>query len=119
MVVTPAGIETIEAVQFTGTKLAKSSTNVLGQIAATLRAHQEIVRVKIVAHVQPSGDADKDQELSDKRAQVVRDWLVQWGIPQARLSAMGLGGSKPLVPRATKNAALINERIEMIILERK
>lgn len=119
VVVTPAGIETIEAVQFTGTKIAKSSTNVLGQIAATLRAHQEIVRVKLVAHVQPSGDADKDQELSEKRAQVVRDWLVQWGIQPARLSAMGLGGTKPLVPRTTKNAALINERIEMIILERK
>jgi hypothetical protein len=119
VVVTPAGVETTEAIQFTGTKVAKASANVLGQVAATLRAHQEIVRVKLVVHVQPTGDADKDQELSDKRAQSVRDWLVQWGIPQTRLSGQGMGGTKPLVPRTAKQAQLINDRVEMIILERK
>ncbi len=119
VVVTPAGLETIEAVQFTGAKIAKPSTNVLGQVAATLRAHQEIVRLKIVAHVQPTGDAAKDQELSDKRAQAVRDWLVQAGVAASRMSAQGLGGSKPLVPRTAKNAQLINDRVDMIILERK
>ncbi len=119
VVVTPAGLEMIEAVQFTGSKVAKASTNVLGQVAATLRAHEEIIRVKIVAHVQPTGDAAADQELSDKRAQAVRDWLVQTGIAAARISAMGSGGSKPLVPRTAKNAQLINDRVDMIILERK
>ncbi len=119
VVVTPAGIETIEAIQFTGSKVAKASTNVLGQVAATLRAHQEIVRVKIVAHVQPTAVAAKDQELSDRRAQAVRDWLVQAGIAAARVSAMGSGGTKPLVPRTAKNAQLINDRVDMIILERK
>lgn len=119
VIVTPAGVETIEAIQFTGGKVAKASTNLLGQVAATLRAHQEIVRVKLVVHVQPSKDADKDQELSEKRAQAVRDWLVQWGIPQTRLSAQGMGGTKPLVPRTARQAQLINDRVEMIILERK
>ncbi|MEO7092311.1 MAG: choice-of-anchor D domain-containing protein [Polyangiales bacterium] len=119
VVVTPAAIETTEAIQFTGTKVAKASSNVLAQVAGNLRAHQEIVRVKLVVHVQPSGDADKDQELSDKRAQAVRDWLVQWGIAQSRISAQGMGGAKPLVPRTAKQAQLINDRVEMIILERK
>ncbi|CAN5921375.1 hypothetical protein BH11MYX3_BH11MYX3_17920 [soil metagenome] len=119
VVVTPAGIETIEAVQFTGTRIAKASTNVLGQVAATLRAHPEIIRLKIVAHVQPTGDAAKDQDVSDKRAQAVRDWFTQAGIAASRISAMGSGGSKPLVPRTAKNAQLINDRVDMIILERK
>jgi outer membrane protein OmpA-like peptidoglycan-associated protein len=119
VVVTPSGVELTEAVQFSGTKVAKASTNVLNQVAATLRAHQEIVRLKIVVHVQPTGNDAADQDQSDRRAQAVRDWLVQWGIPQTRLSVMGLGGTKPLVPRASKNAALINDRVELIILERK
>jgi hypothetical protein len=119
VVLTPAGVETTEAIQFSGTSVARASSNVLGQVAATLRAHQEIVRVKLVVHVQPTGDSAKDQEVSDKRAQAVRDWLVKWGIPQARLSAQGMGGSKPLVPRTAKQAQLINDRVEMIILERK
>lgn len=119
VIVTPAGVETTEAIQFTGGKVAKASSNVLGQVAATLRAHQEIVRVKIVVHVQPSKDEGKDQELSERRAQAVREWLVQWGIAQGRLSAQGMGGTKPLVPRTAKQAQLINDRVEMIILERK
>ena len=119
VVVTPSAIEAAEAIQFTGSKISKSSTNVLGQIAATLRAHQEIVRLKLVVHVQPTNNSDKDQALSEKRADEVRDWLVQWGIAQTRISAHGMGGQKPLVPRGTKNAQMINDRIEMIILERK
>ncbi|MBA3464447.1 MAG: choice-of-anchor D domain-containing protein [Deltaproteobacteria bacterium] len=119
VVVTPSGVEIIEAVQFTGTTVSKASTNVLNQIGATLRAHQEIVRLKIVVHVQPTGDDAKDQERSDKRAAAMRDWLVQWGVAANRLSVMGLGGSKPLVPAKQKNAALINDRVELIILERK
>ncbi len=119
VVLTPAGVETTEAIQFSGAKVAKASANVLGQVAATLRAHQEIVRVKLVVHVQPTGDTEKDQELSDKRGQSVREWLVQWGIQPSRISAQGMGGSKPLVPRTAKQAQLINDRVEMIILERK
>jgi outer membrane protein OmpA-like peptidoglycan-associated protein len=119
VVVTPSGVEIIEAVQFNGTAVSKASTNVLNQIGATLRAHQEIVRLKIVVHVQPTGDDAKDQDRSDKRAAAVRDWLVQWGISPNRLSVMGLGGTKPLVPAKQKNSALINDRVELIILERK
>ena len=119
VVVTPSGVEIIEAVQFTGTSVSKASTNVLNQIGATLRAHQEIVRLKIVVHVQPTGDDAKDQERSEKRAAAMRDWLVQWGVAANRLSVMGLGGTKPLVPAKQKNAALINDRVELIILERK
>jgi OOP family OmpA-OmpF porin len=84
-----------------------------------LRAHTEIVRVRITVHVHPSGDTDADQARSEKRAQVVRDWLVQWGIAPARLDARGFGSSKPLRPANQRGAARINERIEFIILERK
>jgi outer membrane protein OmpA-like peptidoglycan-associated protein len=120
VVVSPDRLELLDAIQFTGNtaKIAKGSFNVLGQIAATLRAHSEIVRLRITAHVQPK-DADKDQDLTDKRAQAVRDWLVQWGIDTNRLEPRGFGGSKPLIDPAQKGAAVINNRVELIILERK
>jgi OOP family OmpA-OmpF porin len=70
-------------------------------------------------HVQPTDDEGADQAKSDKRAQAVRDWLVQWGIAPARLEARGFGGTKPLVPPEQRGAAKINDRLELIILERK
>jgi outer membrane protein OmpA-like peptidoglycan-associated protein len=122
IVLSPDRIETLDAIQFDrGNKvvIAKASFNVLGQIGSTMRAHPEIVRVRVTCHVHPSGNYEKDQELSDKRAQAVRDWLVQWGLTAGRVEARGFGSSKPLAPPDQKGAQLINDRIEMIILERK
>src|SRR5205823_2545119 len=73
-------LDLLAPVQFAGTKIAKSSLDVLGQIGATLRAHKEIVRIRIGVHVQPTKNTDKDLDLSTKRAESVRDWLVTYGI---------------------------------------
>lgn len=51
--------------------LAPSSFNALGQLAATLRAHPELTRIRIVA--EPA------------RARALINWLVQWGIAASRL----------------------------------
>jgi hypothetical protein len=119
IVLSPDRIETLDPIPFNGLKIARAALPLLGQVAATLRAHTEIVRVRVTVHVQPSGDPDADQSRSEKRAQAVRDWLVQWGIAPARLEQRGFGGAKPLVPAGQRGAAKINDRIEFIILERK
>ena len=119
IVLSPDRIETLDPIQFTGNKLTKASLPLIEQVGATLRAHPEIVRIRISVHVQPSDNPDADQARTDKRAQVMRDWLVTWGIAPARLEARGFGSKKPLVPPEQRGAAKINERIEMIILERK
>jgi MYXO-CTERM domain-containing protein len=119
ILLSPDRIELLDPVTFTGTKLTRQSFPLLAQVGATLRAHTEIVRVRVTVHVQPTADADADQAKSEKRAQVVRDWLVQWGIAATRVEARGFGGTKPLVPADRKGAAKINDRLELIILERK
>ncbi len=116
----PDHIDTLVAVQFSsGATLAKPSTNVLGQIGATLRAHTEIVRLRISVYVQPTSDARRDQQLSDARARAVKDWLVKYGIAEKRLDPHGFGGTKPLVPPTQKNAAQLNDRLDLVIMERK
>ena len=115
----PDRLELMESVLFTGTAVDKDSVNVLGQLAATLKARADILRIRITVHVQPSKSKDKDQALSDKRAGAVRDWLVGRGIDDGRIEAKGFGSSKPLVDPGKKGAAAINDRVELIILERK
>jgi OmpA family protein/ASPM-SPD-2-Hydin domain-containing protein/thrombospondin type 3 repeat protein len=119
IILSPDKIETLDPIQFTGIKLARGATPLIEQVGATLRAHPEILRVRVTVHVQPTSDPDADQARTDKRAQAVRDWLVQWGVAPARLEVRGFGGSKPLVPPDQRGAAKLNERIEFIILERK
>ena len=70
-----SGIEVREEIQFTeGGKIAPASFNVLGQLGATLRAHPELKKIRITAHAK-------------SHAQIVIDWLVQYGIAAERLEA--------------------------------
>ena len=113
-------LELLAPISFTKDRLTKDSFGVLAQVGGMLRQHDQILRLRITVHVQPTNDADADQELSNKRGNAVRDWLVnEKGIDKKRLEVRGFGGSKPLVPKNAKSAALINERIELIVLERK
>jgi outer membrane protein OmpA-like peptidoglycan-associated protein len=104
----------LESIQFSGDKVKSSSYNLLGQIAATLRARPDILRVRLAVHVPAGRDDEKDQQLSDRRAASLREWLVQWGIDAKRLEVRGFGSSKPL-----GGAAAANERVEIVIMDKK
>jgi len=117
--VTLAGsrIELGEPIRFTADdKLAPESFNVLGQLAATLRAHTELLRIRLGVHLQPTGQPLVDQATSDRRARALRDWLVQWGIDAQRLVPRGHGSSRPVVRPDQNDAAARNERVELDIL---
>jgi outer membrane protein OmpA-like peptidoglycan-associated protein len=119
VVVSPDRLETMESIEFKKTTIQKASFNLLGQIGATLRAHPEILRLRITVHVQPTKQAAADERVSELRAFAIREWLIKYGIDDKRLEPRGFGGSKPLVDPKSKGAKAINERVDLIILERK
>jgi len=73
IILSPDRIETLDPIQFNGLKITRASTPLIEQVGATLRAHAEIVRLRVTVHVQPTNDSEADQARSDKRAQAVRD----------------------------------------------
>lgn len=106
-------LDLMEAIQFTKEKIKPASYNLLGQIGATLRARADILRVRIGVHVAPTNDEAKDQQLSEKRAQAIREWLVQYGIAAQRIDVRGFGSSK-----ATAGGAA-DDRVEIVVMEKK
>jgi len=119
VMVMPDRIEVFEPIRFIGKsdRISRKSHNVLGQVAATLRANRDFIRVRIAVHVQPRNS--HDLELTQQRAKAVRKWLVQWGIEPERLETKGFGSTRPLVPKNKRGAAKVNDRVEFIILEKK
>jgi outer membrane protein OmpA-like peptidoglycan-associated protein len=111
-------MELFEGVKFKGksAKIVKKSHNVLGQVAATMRANRDFLRIRISVHVHPRNK--KDEALSKKRAEAVKQWLIDWGIEPERLDVKGYGSTRPLVKKG-RGAAAINDRVEFIILEKK
>jgi outer membrane protein OmpA-like peptidoglycan-associated protein len=119
VMVMPDRIEVFEPVRFVGNtaRINKKSKNVLGQVAATLRANRDFVRIRIGVHVHPRNRGDL--ALTTKRAKAVRKWLISWGILPERLEAKGYGSTRLLVPKRKRGAKKVNDRVEFVILEKR
>lgn len=122
---TAAGVEVIQqinneiaksGIQFaTGTAdLATASRATLDRIAAILVANAA-VKAEVRGHTDSQGDAQKNLELSQQRAQAVVDYLVQKGIQTARLTAKGLGETVPVADNNTEAGRAQNRRVEFAI----
>jgi outer membrane protein OmpA-like peptidoglycan-associated protein len=98
--------------------LRSDASAVLTELADALARHAEIELVEIQAHVDDAGAAGAMADLSQRRADAVRDWLVRHGITGDRLVARGLGSTKPLAPNVTTANRARNRRIELVITKR-
>jgi outer membrane protein OmpA-like peptidoglycan-associated protein len=86
----------------------------LDQVARILREHPEIVSVSIEGHTDERGSDDYNLDLSQRRADAVRDYLNQEGVELERMRTRGFGESIPLNSDTTEEAHAINRRVEFI-----
>ncbi|NOK08044.1 Ig-like domain-containing protein [Corallococcus exercitus] len=89
----------------------------LSQVAAVLRTHPELERVRVEGHTDSQGDDAKNLDLSQRRANTVRDWLVKTGIAAERLEAVGSGETKPVDTNDTPKGRENNRRVEFNIVK--
>ncbi|RKH09569.1 cell envelope biogenesis protein OmpA [Corallococcus sp. CA053C] len=89
----------------------------LQQVIAILRTHPELERVRVEGHTDSQGVDAKNLDLSQRRANNVRAWLVKGGIEDARLEAAGYGETQPVDTNATSHGRENNRRVEFNILK--
>lgn len=106
------------AIQFEFNKAVLLSMNreVLSRIAGILLSSKGY-SIKVHGHTDDVGSEAYNQELSEKRAEAVRDYLVQAGIGSEIISTKGYGKSKPLVTAKTPEARARNRRVEVEIVD--
>jgi outer membrane protein OmpA-like peptidoglycan-associated protein len=86
----------------------------LGQVADALlaiRARNLIVE----GHTDSQGSESYNQGLSQRRADAVRDYLVQKGYPADRIQTRGMGKGSPIADNASPEGRANNRRVEIII----
>ncbi len=83
------------------------------QEAANVLKQNPSLQVEIQGHTDSVGDAQYNELLSQKRAKVIQDYLVEQGIPQDRLSAKGYGESKPIAPNENAAGRAQNRRSQL------
>jgi outer membrane protein OmpA-like peptidoglycan-associated protein len=76
-------------------------------------------RVVIEGHTDSDGEELDNQLLSERRAQTVRQYLIETYkfISPGMIQAKGLGESRPLVNNDTPENKALNRRIEIVVWE--
>jgi len=92
--------------------ISESSAVQLEQVARFLADYPE-VSVEIRAYTDAKGAAAHNRELSLRRAEVVKSFLVAKGIEPARLKTRGLGERSPIADNKTPEGRERNRRIEL------
>ena len=106
----------MQGIQFETNKaiIKPVSFPILDQIAQTFIDNPTWL-VEVQGHTDNVGKADYNQNLSERRANSVRDYLVGKGVPAEKLTAKGYGLTKPIADNKTADGRKQNRRVEFVI----
>ncbi len=93
------------------TKLDAEDKGKLDKLAAELISSEETT-VIAQGHTDDTGSETYNQGLSERRAQAVKDYLVEKGVPAERIAIKGFGEDNPGNPNDTEEGRAQNRRVE-------
>jgi len=89
---------------------------VLGKVAKVVNNKPDF-EFMVEGHTDNVGNPVSNQQLSEKRAQSVKDWLViSSNVPESRFEVKGLGDTKPIADNQTEEGKAKNRRVEIILI---
>jgi OOP family OmpA-OmpF porin len=95
-------------------RIQPESSPTLKEMGTMLKEHPEL-KLVIEGHTDNVGKPDANQTLSEKRANAVRQFLVDsYQIEGGRLQAKGLGETKPVAPNDSPEGRQSNRRVELV-----
>ena len=100
----------------TNSSVLKSEAQaLLDDVAAVLQKYPE-TDVLVKGHTDNTGSEGHNQQLSERRSQAVKNYLVTRGVTVARLQALGFGESMPVTSNTSADGRAQNRRVEMQIV---
>ena len=94
--------------------ITADSTNTLSVLADIANACPAF-HIEIAGHTDSEGTDERNQKLSNRRAQAVSQYLTKVGVDANRLTAVGYGSSKPIADNASAEGRAKNRRIEFTV----
>ena len=100
---------------FDSYELDRSSKAALDRAVEVIKAHSEMVNLKVVGHTDGVGTEEYNQKLSERRAAAVVDYLVSKGVSRGSLSSAGKGKSEPIASNDNEEGRAENRRVELVV----
>ncbi len=118
IILTDEKIELREQIHFATNKaeIRPDSFDLLDEVVDVLKKH-ETLRLRIEGHTDSRGTLKWNMKLSRERAAAVRDYLVQKGTEESRLSSDGFGPTRPIADNGSAEGREKNRRTEFFIVK--
>lgn len=109
----------IKGIQFDFGKatIRAESNKLLDEAVKVLQTYPDL-RISISGHTDNVGDAQKNLDLSQARAQSVKDYFVAKGIDTSRIETRGAGANEPVADNGTDKGRQENRRIEFKLIQK-
>jgi len=98
--------------------IPEARKRILTKAASHMKNLPDSVLIEIGGHTDNVGSDASNQALSEKRANAVRDFLVNIGVRQGLLTTKGYGESNPKASNDTDQGRFDNRRIEYTVMRR-
>jgi outer membrane protein OmpA-like peptidoglycan-associated protein len=100
-----------------GSTLSDEAKSRLMEFATKLKTDNRNVYVEIQGYTDASGSPETNRALGQARAESVRLFLNQQGVPLNRMSTISYGQDNPVAPNNTRDGRAQNRRVVLVVLQ--
>ena len=97
--------------------LKSAGEKTIGRLAQFMREYEER-RVRVEGYTDSTGSETYNQQLSEKRAESVRNALINQGISSSRIETKGYGKQYPVAGNDSPSGRQQNRRVEIVISDK-
>ena len=97
--------------------LSDTAKQALDIFVEDLKSRDQSVYIEIQGHTDSTGSEAYNLQLGQRRAEAVRRYLNQRGIPLARMAVISYGMAAPIADNSTTEGRSVNRRVTVVVLQ--
>jgi len=99
-----------------GSQLSQEAQARLMDFVGKLKADNKNVYLEIQGHTDSTGSKGENMRLGEQRAEAVRLFMNQQGVPLNRMATISYGATSPVAPNRTRAGRAQNRRVVVIVM---
>ena len=99
-----------------GSKLSPEAQTRLMDFVSKLKSDNKNVYLEIQGHTDATGPKTLNERLGEERAEAVRLFMNQQGVPLNRMATISYGQDAPVAPNTTREGRAQNRRVVLIVM---